>query len=794
MENTNKCVHCGTDCGKVPIKWEEKDFCCNGCVTVYQIIKNSNLDEYYKISDIAGVKAIDNEYSKKFVYLDNAEVRAKLIEFSEGTTSKVTLYIPAIHCSSCIWLLENLQKLNSNIIQSMVHFVKKEVTITFNEAELSLRQLVELLSSLHYIPLITLESVEKKINKSVNRQLLYKIGVAGFCFGNTMLASMPEYVKGSFTVEKNFMIFFGALNLILALPVFFYSANDYFLSAYKSLRRKVINIDFPIAIGIFALFAESAYQILSFSGAGYMDSLCGLVFFLLIGKWYQTKTYQALSFERDYKSYFPVAVTKLVEGEEISEPIKNLKSKDRILIRNQELIPTDSVLMKGEASIDYSFVTGESKAIPKQVGDLIYAGGKQMGSAIELEIIKEVEQSRLTQLWQHADNKQEPEKSEGITLLIDKVSKTFTFVVIALSLCTLIFWLAFDAKTALKAFSSVLIVACPCALTLSMPFAFGNTMRIFGKAGLFLKSATVVEKISHINTVVFDKTGTITQSNLKNIQFVGNVLSKEESAMVKSLTRHSTHPLSAILYTNIQSDTNFDVENYKEAPAAGISGDVNGKTIKIGSELFVTETKNETEHFASRVYVAIDNQQKGYFSIEPDYREGLKELIEDFENQNFEIHLISGDNDAEKNNLLKIFKDENRLHFNQSPADKLNYITGLKQQGKKVLMLGDGLNDAGALKESHVGFSIADDVYHFTPASDGILKAEQFANLHRFISKSKHSYQVVKMSLAISFLYNAVGLYFAVSGQLAPIIAAILMPASSVTVVAFVTLFTSKKV
>jgi Cu+-exporting ATPase len=786
MEN-QKCIHCGEDCGKYPVIHNDNAFCCHGCKAVFQILHEKDLTQYYSIAENPGIKVDDNQFGKKYAYLDNEEIVSKLLSFSEDGISQVTLYIPAIHCSSCIWLLENLNTLNPSIIQSTVHFVKKEVTILFKDENISLRQIVEMLASIHYIPKITLENIEEEKNKKSNKALIYKIGIAGFCFGNTMLLSVPEYLPGKELIGENFRSFFGLLNFILALPVFFYSSSDYLLSAYKNLRHKIINIDLPISLGIITIFVESSYEIFSKSGTGYMDSLTGLVFFLLIGKWYQNKTYQSLSFERDYKSYFPVAVTKLENGNEESIPIKKLKKGDIILIRNQELIPADARLLKGSGQIDYSFVTGESRPIMKKAGEEVFAGGKQMGNSIEIQIEKEIEQSKLTQIWNQKANSED--KGRKLVSVIDSVSKYFTIIIILVALGTGIFWFFTDVSVVLNAFTSVLIVACPCALALSIPFAFGNMMRLLGRKGFYLKEAQVIESLSKVDTIVFDKTGTITYGSGKHISFVGTPLNSEEKMFVKSLSRHSTHPLSMSLSQFLLDQQQLEVTDYREIKGRGIIGKIKSIEIRLGSAEFVGEETSKVVG-ASQVYVAIDKKIRGYFTIKNQYRSGLNELIDSL-HKNFELHLISGDNESEKENLSEFFKEDKNLHFNQSPQEKLEYIKKLQNNGKKVLMIGDGLNDAGALAESYTGISVADDVFQFSPACDAILDAENFKNIGQFIKLSRKSLWVVYFSFAISFLYNIIGLSFAIQGLLSPIIAAILMPISSVTVVGFVTISTS---
>nr|NQU89924.1 HAD-IC family P-type ATPase [Bacteroidota bacterium] len=609
----------------------------------------------------------------------------------------------------------------------------------------------------------------------------------GFAFGNIMLFSMPEYVSFGVDLDISYREFFGWVNVFLSLPVLFYSGSDYLVSAFKNLRHRIVNIDLPISIGILALSLQSYYEIFSGTGSGYLDSLSGFIFFLLIGKWYQDKTYKSLSFDRDYKSYFPVAVTRVTEDGELSTPLKDLVVGDSILIRNQELIPTDGVIQKGFANIDYSFVTGESLPVARRAGDIVFAGGKQIGSAVEIEVKKDVAQSQLTQLWNQHKTARKDES--GISTLIDKLSKKFTVAVLIIAVVTAVYWYIVDPSVALLAFTSVLIVACPCAIALSMPFSFGTTMRVFGHLGFYLKNTDVVERLTKTDTVVFDKTGTITYSRSKNVRLLDGALHLDEIIAIKSLARQSAHPLSMAVFDYLDVDEIVEVENFMEIPSAGIKGNVKSMKLKMGSARFVLGEDSEADAFATEVFISINGDYKAHFTIDSKYRTGLAGIVRDL-NSSYDLYLLSGDNDAEKEKLGYVFGSENRLHFNQSPDDKLEFIRKLNSESRYVLMIGDGLNDAGALSASQVGISIADDIYQFSPACDAILEAGRFADLVKFIKFSKTSLSIVKISYVISILYNIIGLSFAVQGLLSPIIAAIVMPLSSVTVVAFVTFTT----
>lgn len=742
------------------------------------------MQQYYTIMDAPGLRppAEIRPLNRKYAWLDSAEILDKLVEFRQDDLYRVTLFIPSIHCSSCIWLLENLERLDAGISRSMVNFVKKEVTINWDNQKTTLRRIVQTLAEIHYEPEITLEDVEKTRSGKVNRRIVFQIGVAGFAFSNIMLLSLPDYLAHKEGLELTFRNFFGWINLLLALPVVVFSAFDYYASAFGNLRKGILNLDVPIVIGILTLFGQSLYEIISQSSPGYFDSLSGFVFFLLIGKWYQGRTYQALSFERNYKSYFPVAVTRITtEGEEETVLLREIKKGDRLLIHNQELIPADGVLVSGDGLINYAFVTGESLPVTKHEGEKVYAGGRQTGGAVVVGIEEEVEQSRLTKLWNQASTSDAP---HPVTKLVDKVSRHFTSGLLVVASLTLVGWLWWDAPFAVQAFVAVLIVACPCALALTLPFAYGTTMQLFGRQGLYLRETGVVENLASVSAVVFDKTGTLTLADERLVEWHGEVLSAAEQSAIRSLCRNSVHPLSQAVSGFLEAGVE-PVAGFRELPSRGLIGVVNGVEIRVGSASWLGISQISTA-LGSVVHVVTGGVHRGWFTVANRYRDGLSQMVPFLEKLG-PIHVISGDNDAEAPRLRAILGSKALFTFNMTPADKLEYIKTLKNKGFHPLMIGDGLNDAGALLEAHAGISVADDVYHFSPASDAILEASAFSRLGSFVGFARKTLTVVRLSFAISILYNILGLTFAIRGLLSPVVAAILMPASSVTVVIFVT-------
>lgn len=778
------CYHCGNDCDTVTINYDDKYFCCNGCKTVYEIFSENELACYYDLQNSPG--AIPSEIEGKYDFLDNEKIKEKLLEFNDDKVQIITLYIPHVHCSACIWILENLNKLNKSISSSQVNFNKKTVRVVFNPNTYSLKELVKLLSSIGYEPNINLEDFDKK-NIIINRSLFYKLAIAGFAFGNIMFLSFPEYFQvDGFWIDK-YKHFFRWLMFTFSLPVVFYAAQDYFVSAFKGLRAKLLNIDVPIALGISVLFIRSTIEIIFDLGSGFFDSLTGLVFFLLVGKYFQQRTYSFLSFERDYKSYFPIAITKIINGNEENIQVYDIEKGDRLVIRNEELIPVDGILINGNAQIDYSFVTGESAVVFKDSGDKIFAGGKQTAGVIEMEALKSVEQSYLTQLWSNDIFK--VNKEETFSNLTNNVSRRFTVTILAIAIVATGYWLIFEPSLALNVFTAVLIIACPCALALSAPFTFGNLLRILGKNKFYLKNTSALEQLAKIDTIIFDKTGTITTSKSNSITYEGIDLTLEEEELLKSTLRGSNHPLSRALYNLLKQNDILTLDSFEEHLGMGIQASHDNKLMKIGSASFVGKNKAD-DLLNTSVHISSNNIYKGKFVFKNIYREGLVPLFKKL-SKRYNLVILSGDNEGEKEFLKEILPKHTFYYFNQKPEDKLNYIKSLQKEGESVLMIGDGLNDAGALAQSNVGVAISENINVFSPACDAILDSKQFTKLWDFLNISKSAIKVIKLSFVLSFIYNILGLYFAVTGQLSPVVAAILMPLSSISIVVFTTASTN---
>lgn len=767
-----ECTHCHQAVNEIIYgSNRQKVYCCYGCKVVDELLHEKR-----------GIPEPDKLATSAYAYLDETKIRSKLLSFEEENFARVNLHLPAIHCSSCIYLLESLPDVEEAILEVQVHFGRKEATLTFRSDRIRLSQLAALLDYIGYTP-----DFQTRLGKDPAKRntLLIQLGIAGFFFGNTMLLALPEYLHSSLASDPALQRFFRYLMLLFSLPVITYSAKDYFLNTLKTLRAGILSIDLPIVLGILVLFIRSVYEVISQSGAGYFDSLTGLIFFLLIGKWYQQKTYANFSFDRDFRSFLPLAANlQMSNGRERAIAVDDLKPGDIIMVRQGEIVPADAKLLSEQARADYSYITGESIPVHKKTGETIFAGARIQGSAARMEVKTSVNRSYLSSLW-NRDSFTHTEHKKGSSLT-DRISRYFTPAIIAIACLAALLWSFFDTSKAVTVFTAVLIVACPCALALAEPFASGSMMRWFGRHGFYLKSSDVLNRMAAINRIVFDKTGTLTRQNNIHVKWKGIQLSKEQKTAIASIALNAQHPLAPPLlaFLNTNNAEAGVAADFSESSGEGVSARVNETAYRMGKAAYLNL---QDEAQTTAVYVEANGILLGYFSFFQETRKETARVLTKLQNK-YEVSLLSGDNEAERIRFEKLLGSHATLLFNQSPHHKLEYLHGLQFKGQKVAMIGDGLNDAGALQQSEVGISLCEKNVNFFPASDALLLADSFGKLDKFMQLSRMNQKVIYKAFTLSLLYNLVGLSFAIAGVLSPLVCAILMPVSSVSVVIFTTL------
>lgn len=777
------CTHCGAACPDERNRHEDLFFCCTGCKTVFQILHESGLGRFYTLEKQPGLRVDETLARDRYAFLDANNLREQLADYADARTTRVTLHIPLIHCLACVWLLENLFRLEPAIGPSRVNFPRRMLTVDFDHNRLPFSALAHRLASLGYEPNLNLGVLREKDARTTpsQRGLWLRIGVAGFAFGNIMMLSMPSYL--GLREGELFRPLFGWLSLGLAIPVLLFSASEFWRAAAFGIRRRMLTIEFPIAIGLAALFGQSAYEVITRTGEGYFDSFAGLVFFLLCGRWFQQKSFEWLSFERDYRSYFPLSVLRVSTDVVQNIPLTELQVGDRIRVRHGELVPADSRLISGRAHLDYSFVTGEAEPVPREPGDHVYAGGRQLGSSIELETIKETSSSYLASLWDHEAFR----KSRDTSLynITNRAGRRFTAGVLLFALLATGWWLFHQPAEAPRIFTAILIVACPCALALAAPFALGSAVRLLARHRIFIKNTETLEALARVTAVVLDKTGTLTRTH-PEARYVGAPLSAAELLAARALATQSTHPISRAIAGLTSATPLPRCENFEEVEGKGVRGEINGLRIAMGSAAWCGQhaTGTPPAFSAESAGLVINGVFRGHFTAATALRTDIAELARAL-GRGRRLTLLSGDRDVEREQFAAWLGPSAQLFFNQSPTAKLTHIQDQQKAGYHVAMVGDGLNDAGALRQADVGIAITEEASSFSPASDIILEANQVHRLPQLLRFARRELRVVYASFVLSLLYNIIGLSFAASGLLSPLVSAILMPISSFSVVSF---------
>ncbi len=770
------CIHCGTEISGDPILFESNAFCCDGCRVVYTILNENGLCGYYHLNPHSG----NSRNVGKDTVWNLAELNLMVQNFTlfDSADKRILLFhIPAMHCSSCIWLLERLSELDKGILDSRADFVKKQLKISFNPSQTEFGKIVILLRSIGYEPSLMPED-DNNLDKKHIRNILTKLGVAGFCAGNIMMFSFPQYLGLDATHETELGNVFNGLNVILSIPLVLYCGSDYFKSIATWIKFKTLSVKVPLALGIGALWVRSIFEVTSNSGTGYFDSLAGLIFFLIMGSWLQNRTFDALRFGEKARNFFPLVARTLVKEKLVPKKVIDLVPGDRLSIGHGEIIPADGILMGTEAFIDYSFATGESVPVLKVAGEILLGGGKNTSALFEMEVIRAFDNGRLAEIWKSTgDNEMNGAK---VLSFESKISKYFIIGTIAIAILTFIYWFPINQERTWFAVTAVLMVACPCALALAPPFAYNIVANYMAKHGLYLRKPEVVGVIGESTVIVFDKTGTLTEENGISAR-VPKTYTLLQKQLLYSIASQSIHPYSLAIAQSLLEFSELKASLFKEYAGKGSFAEVNNFTLKLGNRDWVkSEDSLPKDSEKKQVWFSMDHEILAPIEIFSEYHKDLGTTLTKLKSKGLELIIASGDSDAEKHTLLKNCNyNFSNVYFNQSPADKVKVICQL-QKKHSVIMVGDGLNDAAALKAGDVGMVVTESTNNFTPQADAILLRKDFNYLPHFISIAKNANRIIKETFVVSLMYNFVAISFAVSGNMSPLLAAILMPTSSI--------------
>ena len=786
----NNCLHCEKN-----LEADQKDFCCNGCQSAYQIIQENNCENYY-ISRIISPK----EFSLK-PDLENELDILEFISITQNNECQVDLMIQGLHCGACIWLIENLLKKQSNVIDARINLTQKTLRIKWIGDKKYGNDLVKLINKIGYKLFPADQEILDKIEEKFDNKLFKSLAVAGFGAGNIMLFSLPLWFDSNFEINGATRKLLHLLSSIIALPVLIYSGRIFFISAFKSLRLGLPNMDLPISIAIFLASIVSIIQTFRGGQNVYFDSAVMLVFFLLIGRYLDFKARKkafniASEFSMLQAGFGRVEIDKKIRV----LPIKELCENMILIVAVGEKIACDGIVIQGQSHIDNSLISGESIPEKVQKNSLVYGGSINLSSPLQIKITKNSQNGVLSQIINLISNIEN--KKNIYVRIADKFSKYYTPVIHILALITFIFWYFYfksNWEIALMNATAVLIITCPCALALAIPIAQTIAISNFLKRGIIMKNGESLEKINNIEYIIFDKTGSITIGKpiLKNIyeiedENIKKLNSEDEkfySKIAVSMAKFSKHPISQSLCNSF--DGELDNVEVKEYSGNGLEAYFGEKKALLGSADFCKIynensqiiLQNSQSEFSANLKCYMNfNNKKIIFTFDDELKSDAKIVVDFLKKINKKIILLSGDNENEVRRIAKITGIE-KFYWQKNPLEKAQILQELNAKNIKFMMIGDGLNDAPSLALSTVSVSFSKAIDISQNIADIIINSSKLNPLISIFLYSKSTLKIMKQNLILALIYNIFALPFAMAGYVVPLIAAIAMSSSSLLVV-----------
>ncbi|UXR48411.1 heavy metal translocating P-type ATPase [Staphylococcus simulans] len=713
---------------------------------------------------------------------------------------KAEFKISGMTCAACSSRIERVLSRTEGIDQANVNLVTEKASIEYDQSHVDMDQVFEKVKQLGYEPIAleTADEAKARKNQELNRQKM-KFIIAMFLSLPLLYTMVGHFSFLSFLPLPHVMTE-PWFQFILATPVQFILGWQFYKGAYGALRNKSANMDVLVALGTSAAYFYSIYMWIIHAGEKhiplYFETSAVLITLILLGKYFEAKA----------KGHASDAINKLLslqvkearverDGEAVSLPVDQVQKGDVLLIKSGEYVPLDGEIIEGETSLDESMLTGESIPVDKTIGDEVIGATLNHGNFIKVKVTHTGDDLVLNQIIKIVEEAQG--EKPNIQRLADKISGIFVPTVLGIALVVFIIWFSFitpfNFQSSLEVFIAVIVIACPCALGLATPTSIMAGSGRSAELGVLFKSSEALEQTQNVDTIVFDKTGTLTEGQPSVYKVIDNTDNQQFGTLVKSLEVQSEHPLSQAITDYYQDAQNLIVEQYQTHPGNGISGYINGQFIKIGSQSFIQPDLNDwdeqleaeikdLQHQGSTVVLAsIDNQFAGLIALRDEPKTSAKALIERL-NPHYDIVMLSGDSQGTAEAIAEEL-GINRVIAGVKPDHKAEEITKLQDEGKNVMMVGDGINDAPALAKSNIGLAMGTGSDIAIEAGDIMIVGGDIEKVEDALDMSQRTMKNIKQNLFFAFCYNAIGIPIAAFGLLAPWVAGAAMAFSSVSVV-----------
>jgi Cu+-exporting ATPase len=782
------------------IKENDLNFCCGGCQSVYHILKSENLDSFYEKLGNKTIKAplqVSNDDLSKF---DSENFLNSYTTITKDGFVQIDLILEGIHCAACVWLNEKVLYDTKGVIEANINFTTNKARVVFNSDILKLSDIIKKIRSVGYNAYAYDSSIADKEASKAKQDYFVRIMVAVVCTMNIMMLSVAKYT-GFFTgmsIEVKNMIHLA--EFILATPVLFFSGFVFYKGAYFGLKNRIVNMDLLVSSGATMTYVYSLFVLFGAKGESYFDSVAMIITFVLVGKYLEViGKKSAIDTLDKIKSTLPLEAIVVKDGKKETKALNLVQVGDLIELKIGEKVPVDGKIISGNASFDESSLTGESIPVYKKTGDNIFSGTVILDSTILFKVVKDFKNSTFSSIVTLLEDSLNSKPK--IQTLANKISRRFSLIILSIAFITFLVWYYFGLDLGFyfegvnqfeRSFItaiSVVVIACPCALALATPMASLVGISELAKKSLLFKEAKFIETIANATTVVFDKTGTLTKGELE-VSFV-EFFNKDERSinLLYSLLDSSNHPVSIAVKRYIKENfevSNVSLEDIKNIEAKGLSARYENIEILGGNEALLKEFDVKINiHLNSKFtqyLFCIDKKIVANFELKDELKDDAKELIEYLKEQNIESIMLTGDNNFVASSIAKELEISN-YKANLTPKDKADFIKDLKNSGKTVVMVGDGVNDSVALASSDVAIAMGNSADVSMMVSDVVMLNSKLKSLKDAFIISKKTYKHIKQNLAFSLIYNTITIPIAAAGFIIPLFAALSMSLSSLVVV-----------
>lgn len=796
-QNSGLCYHCGEPNPNSPeitllIADKNRNFCCQGCKAVAKMISDSGMEGFYQHrSELSITPQEVAETTKNELKLyDNLELQKEFVtelQQPEDSTSsnEATLIIEGITCAACIWLLEKHISSKSGVKSFHINHTTQRASLSWLPSEVKLSDILMQVYQLGYKAHPFKPNLEEEILTRERKRAIVRLGIAGFAMMQNMMFSVPLYVGMVTGISDNFLLLFRWVSLLVTTPVVFYSARPFFSAALRDLKTRHLTMDVPVSLAISIAYGASVY-ITIFGGEDvYFDSVAMFTFFLLLGRFLESqarlKSGQSVS---QLTSLIPPSAIKLIDGNEVVIAAKDLNVGDLIRIKPSAVIPADGIVVNGQSSVDESALTGEFMPVTKAQGDSVTGGTSNVENVIEISVTAVGSNARISSIMRLL-NRAQGEKPKT-ALIADKVASYFVAAVLLITTSVFLFWWLKGSSEAFSIALSVLVVTCPCALSLATPTALTAATNLLRSKGFLITRGHVLESLAQANDLVFDKTGTLTvgQIIISDVKSESTLDKNSLLEIAASLEQHSEHPI-AKAFSNLPT---LSVESIIATPGGGIEGVVEGTLYRLGHAGYASAIIDSHGHKAlpptKDQWLALTTSQQvvGWFLIGDRLRDESKSVISGLQSEGYHCSLLSGDQSESVSLTAKALGIENAIG-SASPEEKLRYMQSRQKLGQSTIMVGDGLNDVPVMAGTKLSIAMGNANDLTKLKADAILLSSNLKTLQLALSTGKKTRKIIRQNIAWAIGYNLLALPLAASGMIPPYAAAIGMSASSLIVV-----------